>query len=215
VKFGDSLRSKILSSRGGPNKSPTQISHLPSAFLPFFPRPILDFFLLTFSHVIQRYTVCFCAILSRIYSASAAIREYDAKLLLAYWLERAPSVDSSAKPITNFAFPSPKVAQVSWDPQTNSITPETRLPSWVFSSKLVAKPDQLIKRRGKAGLLALNKTWEEAKEWISARAGKPQKASNILCALHVFVPWICLDKAETHECYPLEFYFWALYQRHH
>lgn len=41
--------------------------------------------------------------------------------------------------------------------------------------KLVAKPDQLIKRRGKAGLLALNKTWEEAKPWIAEKAGKPQK----------------------------------------
>ncbi|KAH9992303.1 ATP-citrate synthase [Russula vinacea] len=112
--------------------------------------------------------------------SSKAIREYDAKLLLAYWLERAPNVDSSAKPITNFAFPAPRVAQVSWDPQTNTITPETRLPSWVSTTKLVVKPDQLIKRRGKAGLLALNKTWEEAKEWITARAGKPQKASNIL-----------------------------------
>jgi ATP citrate (pro-S)-lyase len=113
-----------------------------------------------------------------------AIREYDAKLLLAYWLERAPSVDSSAKITTNFLFPSPKVAQISWDPQTNTVTPDTQLPGWVFSSKLVAKPDQLIKRRGKAGLLALNKTWDEAKEWITARAGKPQKASGIfLCSL--------------------------------
>jgi ATP citrate (pro-S)-lyase len=118
---------------------------------------------------------------------SIAIREYDAKLLLAYWLERAPNVDSSAKITTNFTFPSPKVAQISWDPQTNAITPDTQLPGWVFSSKLVAKPDQLIKRRGKAGLLALNKTWDEAKEWISARAGKPQKASDIFCTLHVCV----------------------------
>jgi hypothetical protein len=105
-------------------------------------------------------------------------------LLLAYWLERAPPVDPSAKITTNFTFPSPKVAQISWDPATNAITPDTQLPGWVFSSKLVAKPDQLIKRRGKAGLLALNKTWDEAKEWISARAGKPQKASAISCMLY-------------------------------
>jgi ATP citrate (pro-S)-lyase len=116
------------------------------------------------------------------HETSIAIREYDAKLLLAYWLERAPPVDSSTKIATNFTFPSPKVAQVSWDPATNAITPDTQLPGWVFSSKLVAKPDQLIKRHGKAGLLALNKTWDEAKEWIAARAGKPQKASSIFCA---------------------------------
>ena len=107
----------------------------------------------------------------------AAIREYDAKLLLAYWLERAPAVDPSATIKTKLVYPSPKVAQVSWDPATNAITPDTQLPGWVFNTKLVAKPDQLIKRRGKAGLLALNKTWDEAKEWIVQRAGKPQKVS--------------------------------------
>ena len=106
-----------------------------------------------------------------------AIREYDAKLLLAFWLERAPPVHPSATVSPNFIFPSPKVAQVSWDPATGAITPDTQLPAWVHTSKLVAKPDQLIKRRGKAGLLALNKTWEEAREWIVERAGKPQKVS--------------------------------------
>ncbi|KAF7794003.1 hypothetical protein EIP86_005130 [Pleurotus ostreatoroseus] len=115
------------------------------------------------------------------------IREYDAKLLLAYWLERAPAVDPSATLATKFAFPAPRVAQVAWDPATNAITPDTQLPGWVFNTKLVAKPDQLIKRRGKAGLLALNKTWEEAKEWIQQRAGKPQKVANVTGTLNNFI----------------------------
>lgn len=104
-----------------------------------------------------------------------AIREYDAKLLLAYWLERAPAVAPHATVKTKFQYPAVKVAQISWDPETNSITPDTKLPGWVFNTKLVAKPDQLIKRRGKAGLLALNKSWDEARQWIQQRAGKPQK----------------------------------------
>lgn len=117
--------------------------------------------------------------------STPAIREYDAKLLLAYWLERAPPVSDNAKVSSNFSYPAPKVAQVSWDPETDSITSDTQLPSWVFSTKLVAKPDQLIKRRGKAGLLALNKTWDEAKQWIQQRAGKPQKVctSSSLCLI--------------------------------
>ncbi|KAI0065227.1 ATP-citrate synthase [Artomyces pyxidatus] len=119
--------------------------------------------------------------------SSKAIREYDAKLLLAYWLERAPAVDPSVSLATPFVFPAPKVAQVSWDPATNTITPDTQLPSWVFTTKLVAKPDQLIKRRGKAGLLALNKTWEEAKEWIAARAGKAQKVESVTGTLSNFI----------------------------
>ena len=107
-----------------------------------------------------------------------AIREYDAKLLLAYWLERAPPVDPSATVKTPFVYPSPKVAQVAWDPATNAITPDSQVPGWVYNTKLVAKPDQLIKRRGKAGLLALNKEWPEAKQWIAERAGKPVKVSH-------------------------------------
>jgi ATP citrate (pro-S)-lyase len=71
-------------------------------------------------------------------------------------------------------YPTPKVAQVSWDPNTKSIT-DSQLPSWVATSKLVAKPDQLIKRRGKSGLLLLNKDWPEAKQWITERAGKQVK----------------------------------------
>ena len=98
---------------------------------------------------------------------------------MAYWLERAPPVDKNATVATKFVYPQVKVAQIAWDPATGAITPDTKLPSWVFTSKLVAKPDQLIKRRGKAGLLALNKTWEEARPWIAERAGKPQKVSLI------------------------------------
>ncbi|KAH9939191.1 citrate synthase-like protein [Amylocystis lapponica] len=119
--------------------------------------------------------------------SSKAIREYDAKLLLAYWLERAPAVEPSIQIATKLVYPAPKVAQVSWDADTNSITPDTQLPSWVFTTKLVAKPDQLIKRRGKAGLLALNKTWEEAKPWIQERAGKPQKVESITGTLNNFI----------------------------
>lgn len=76
-----------------------------------------------------------------------------------------------------FVYPSPKVAQITWDPQTGAVTPDTQLPAWVHTSKLVAKPDQLIKRRGKSGLLLLNKDWEQAKEWIVARAGKEVQVS--------------------------------------
>jgi ATP citrate (pro-S)-lyase len=83
-------------------------------------------------------------------------------------------VDSS--PISpNFVYPSSNVAQIKWDSATNAIAPDASLPPWVFTSKLVAKPDQLIKRRGKSGLLLLNKNWSDAKTWITERTGKPVK----------------------------------------
>jgi len=40
---------------------------------------------------------------------------------------------------------------------------------WLTSTKLVVKPDQLIKRRGKAGLVGINLTWEGVKDWIKER----------------------------------------------
>lgn len=59
--------------------------------------------------------------------------------------------------------------------------------------RFVAKADQLIKRRGKSGLLVLNKTWPEARAWVKERAGKPQcvgTTTGILCNFLVepFVP---------------------------
>lgn len=43
---------------------------------------------------------------------------------------------------------------------------------WILSQKLVVKPDQLIKRRGKLGLIKVNVNSQEAKKWIDERMGK-------------------------------------------
>ncbi|KAF5016568.1 hypothetical protein F66182_11710, partial [Fusarium sp. NRRL 66182] len=60
---------------------------------------------------------------------------------------------------------------------------------WLLAkdAKFVAKPDQLIKRRGKSGLLALNKTWAEARAWIAERAGKEQQVEHIKGFLRQFL----------------------------
>ncbi|KAA1084008.1 citrate synthase [Puccinia graminis f. sp. tritici] len=119
--------------------------------------------------------------------SAKAIREYDAKLLVAHFLGRAPQFGKACPARPEFKAPEVKVAQISWDPQSNTITPDSSLPSWVFSEKLVVKPDQLIKRRGKAGLLGLNKTWPEAKAWIQERAGKPVNVEGVVGTLNTFI----------------------------
>jgi len=58
---------------------------------------------------------------------------------------------------------------------------------WLLTERLVAKPDQLIKRRGKAGLLAINKNFEEAKEWILERMCKEQKVESVTGQLTHFL----------------------------
>ena len=77
------------------------------------------------------------------------------------------------------------------DPATKLLSPPIKpgqgLPEWVFTDKLVGKPDQLIKRRGKAGLLCLNKGWETTGQWIEERAGKPVTVEKTTGTLNTFI----------------------------
>lgn len=54
--------------------------------------------------------------------------------------------------------------------------------------KLVVKPDQLIKRRGKLGLIKVNVDLETVKTWISERMDQEQKVS----CISLFVAAICI-----------------------
>ncbi|KAI8138630.1 citrate synthase-like protein [Fennellomyces sp. T-0311] len=114
--------------------------------------------------------------------SAKAIREYDGKLLLAHHLLRAPLVSQQDSP-SLFAPAATKLAQIQVDTSLlNSASFDSTLKQqldlleqthpWLLTDKLVAKPDQLIKRRGKHGLLTLNKDWAEARRWIEERAGK-------------------------------------------
>jgi ATP citrate (pro-S)-lyase len=120
--------------------------------------------------------------------SAKAVREFDGKNIISHWLLKAPVVgDLTLDP--NFIAPSVRIAQVKLD---DDYTAETlparvqealdraeRLNPWLLTEKLVAKPDQLIKRRGKSGLLLLNATWDKVKEWITSHAGKEIAVSDI------------------------------------
>jgi len=81
---------------------------------------------------------------------------------------------------------------------------------WLLEQKLVAKPDQLIKRRGKAGLLAVNKTFAESKEWIMERMCKEQKVEAITGQLTHFLIEPMVPHAQEEE-----FYICILSHRYH
>lgn len=49
------------------------------------------------------------------------------------------------------------------------------------------KPDQLIKRRGKLGLIAVNKNFEQVKQWVQERMGKDQKIGAAVGKLRNFI----------------------------
>jgi len=60
--------------------------------------------------------------------------------------------------------------------------------SWLKDQKLVVKPDQLIKRRGKLGLIGVNLDWAGVKAWINERIGKDVKVCRITCYTYMYIP---------------------------
>jgi ATP citrate (pro-S)-lyase len=124
--------------------------------------------------------------------SAKAICEADGKAIINYHLTRAAVIKPSPLPKSATHNPPPRLASLYFpeDAQVADILNQAEVTyPWLLApgSKFVAKPDQLIKRRGKSGLLALNKTWPEAKAWIAARAGKPQQVEAVVGVLRQFL----------------------------
>lgn len=124
--------------------------------------------------------------------AAKSILEADGKAILNYHLTRAPVIKASPLPPSSTHNPPARLVSLYF-PENADVAgildqAESTYP-WLLApgAKFVAKPDQLIKRRGKSGLLALNKTWPEAREWIEARAGKLQQVETVKGYLRQFL----------------------------
>lgn len=116
----------------------------------------------------------------------------DGKAILNYHLTRAPVIKPTPLAPQSTHNPPAKLATITFqdgdDVRGVLDAAEAKYPFLLVpGSKFVAKPDQLIKRRGKSGLLKLNATWPEAKEWIEARANKIQKVEHVEGALRNFL----------------------------
>ncbi|KAL9622546.1 MAG: hypothetical protein Q9160_003043 [Pyrenula sp. 1 TL-2023] len=124
--------------------------------------------------------------------SAKSISEADGKAIINYHLTRAPVIKPTPLPAAATHNPPPRLASLYFpeDEEVSAVLDQAEITyPWLLhpASKFVAKPDQLIKRRGKSGLLALNKTWSEAKEWIAARAGKEQKVESVTGILRQFL----------------------------
>ena len=124
--------------------------------------------------------------------SAKSILEADGKAILNYHLTRAPVIKPTPLPPSTTHNPAPRLASLHFpaDAAVKDVLDQAEATyPWLLvkDSKFVAKPDQLIKRRGKSGLLALNKTWSEAREWIEARAGKVQKVETVEGVLRQFL----------------------------
>ncbi|KAI1366057.1 ATP-citrate synthase subunit 2 [Xylaria arbuscula] len=124
--------------------------------------------------------------------SAKSISEADGKAIINYHLTRAPVIKPSPLPKSTTHNPPPRLASLYFpeDADVNAVLDQAEVTyPWLLQggSKFVAKPDQLIKRRGKSGLLALNKTWPEAKAWVAERAGKAQKVEHTEGVLRQFL----------------------------
>jgi ATP citrate (pro-S)-lyase len=124
--------------------------------------------------------------------SAKSILEADGKAILNYHLTRAPVIKPTPLPAQATHNPPAKLATINFQDGDNIRgvldAAEAKYPFLLQQgAKFVAKPDQLIKRRGKSGLLKLNATWPEAKEWIEARANKAQKVEHVEGVLRNFL----------------------------
>lgn len=121
--------------------------------------------------------------------AQKAIREADGKQMIARLL----------KDYTN--------GRYSVEDKFIKVGPETdlkKLPNnykWLMKERLVVKPDQLIKRRGKSKLLLLNADWNEAENWIRERMNKPITVGNVTGILDHFIVEPFISHKENDEYY--------------
>ena len=107
--------------------------------------------------------------------SAKAVREYHGKKLIARQVAEA----SNGKHIV--------------DGRSVLVTPTTDLEDlptsepWLLTTPLVVKPDQLIKRRGKAGLVGLKLDWPGVQDWINARMEKEIQVEHIKGKLDHFI----------------------------
>ncbi|KAI9205886.1 citrate synthase-like protein [Polychytrium aggregatum] len=155
--------------------------------------------------------------------SAKAIREFDGKLLLAHWLPKL-GIAKDSTVTTDVAPPSflapARLAHIAFDisilsSSENAAIAEKQFSAsidqvfnaveaqnpWLLTTKLVCKPDQLIKRRGKNGLLGINLDWAAAKEWIRVRAGKIFQLERTKGYLHTFLVEPFVPHSQDSEYY--------------
>lgn len=121
--------------------------------------------------------------------AQRAIREADGKRMLARWLGAYSDGEFQLQDCF-----------VTVGPDTDL----TALPlahSWLTSERLVVKPDQLVKRRGKSGLLLLDADWPTAENWIRARMGQSLEIGGVQGVLDHFLIEPFFPHASEEEFY--------------
>jgi ATP citrate (pro-S)-lyase len=121
--------------------------------------------------------------------AQKAIREADGKRMIARLLKEY----TNGKYTIEDRF-------ITVGPDTDMKKLPTKYP-WLAKMKLVVKPDQLIKRRGKSKLLLLNADWKDAEKWIKERICKPITVGTVTGVLDHFIVEPFIPHGQADEYY--------------
>ncbi|KAL6044133.1 ATP citrate synthase [Balamuthia mandrillaris] len=135
--------------------------------------------------------------------SAKSIREYDGKAILSRWVKelsggkhtldtrRVLVSPTSSSGVAAAASQQQQQAdlQQQEEQELSYVTLQERAKEvpWLTTERLVVKPDQLIKRRGKSGLIGLNYTLEEADAWINERMGKEVPVEHVKGVLDHFI----------------------------
>eukprot|EP00462_Mataza_sp_D1_P022679 CAMPEP_0175131330 /NCGR_PEP_ID=MMETSP0087-20121206/6484_1 /TAXON_ID=136419 /ORGANISM="Unknown Unknown, Strain D1" /LENGTH=1068 /DNA_ID=CAMNT_0016413611 /DNA_START=22 /DNA_END=3228 /DNA_ORIENTATION=+ len=104
--------------------------------------------------------------------SAKAIREFDGKLMLSRWLK------------SHSDFSLDGFAQINVETKMEELVAEH---PFLQDAKLVVKPDQLIKRRGKSGLILLNSTFDQVCEWLREHRNKEVQVEVVSGILDHFI----------------------------
>ena len=123
--------------------------------------------------------------------ATRAITEYDGKRLLSRWIDE---LSEGAFGTDGRCIRVDKVSIADRYTTLESRDENARLQT----ERLVVKPDQVIKRRGKAGLVGLNLSWDEVKQWIAERMDREVLVGQVKGVLNSFIvePFVPHDADE-------------------
>ncbi|KAG4305589.1 hypothetical protein PORY_001145, partial [Pneumocystis oryctolagi] len=143
--------------------------------------------------------------------SAKAISEFDAKAILSFWLKNASPLIVHDAPVPEIQIQplAPiNLLESSLDDSDISVAQardeagqavceassvsrvldeaEAMYP-WICTRPLVVKPDQLVKRRGKLGLVGVNYSWSDVRAWIEAHAFRKQTVGGVTGTLHTFL----------------------------
>jgi len=127
--------------------------------------------------------------------SAKAIREYHGKKILARWLGDFSQGQFQLEDRTVL------VTSEVVDPTKKTFQELATQHPWLLTTPLVVKPDQLIKRRGKAGLIAINKSWEQVQEWIMERMQKEVQVEVVKGILDHFIVEPFVPHQQSDEYY--------------